>query len=322
LLPVAALGDRPVILCGSERLRQRPVGPLAEALGALGAGVEFLSTPGNPPVRVQGPLAGGKTALDAGQSSQFLSGLLMAAPRTAAGIQVHVTALSSRPYVDLTAAVLAAFGVEVRQPAPDIYSVAPGQPVSPREFRVEADASAAAFLLAAGVVTGGRVRVEGVGSASVQGDRVFLDLLARMGCATASGPDWMAATGVPRRGLEADLNETPDLVPPLAAVALFAPGPTRIMGIGHLRLKESDRIAALAAESAKLGADVEEGPDFIAFRPAPLHAARVAPHGDHRIAMAMAVAGLGIGGLELDDPGCVAKSYPGFFKDLDRLIAD
>jgi 3-phosphoshikimate 1-carboxyvinyltransferase len=234
---------------------------------------------------------------------------------------VHVTALSSRPYVDLTMAVLDSFGVQVKRPAAYIYSVRPGAPVSPGRFRVEADASAAAFLLAAGVVTGGRARVEGVGSASIQGDRVFLDLLARMGCTTESGSDWMAAAGPPTRGLTADLNETPDLVPPLAAVALFAPGPTRITGIGHLRLKESDRIAALAAETAKLGADVEEGEDFIAFRPATLNTARVGSHGDHRIAMAMAVAGLGIGGLELAEPACVAKSYPGFFRDLERLLA-
>jgi 3-phosphoshikimate 1-carboxyvinyltransferase len=321
LLPVAALGDRPVILDGVERLRQRPVGPLAVALRALGAGVEFRSAPGYPPVRVRGPLAGGGTALDAGQSSQFLSGLLMAAPRTAAGIKVRVTALSSRPYVDLTVAVLASFGVEVSQPDRDTYHVLPQEPVGPGECRVEGDASAAAFLLAAGVVTGGRVRVEGVGSASIQGDRLFLDLLARMGCGTESGPDWMAASGPPTRGLAADLNDSPDLVPPLAAVALFAPGPTRITGIGHLRLKESDRIAALAAETAKLGADVQEGDDHIAFHPARLHAARVASHGDHRIAMAMAVAGLAIGALELDDPACVAKSYPGFFRDLELLIS-
>jgi 3-phosphoshikimate 1-carboxyvinyltransferase len=321
LLPVAALGSSPAILDGVERLRRRPVGPLVDSLRPLGANVDYLAAEGCPPVRVQGPLNGGETILDASQSSQYLSGLLMAGPRMAAGVRVRVTALSSEPYVELTRAVLARFGVPVERSETDRFRVAPGEPVSPGRFRVEADASGAAFLLAAGVVTGGRVCVRGVGADSLQGDRVFLDYLARMGCRTESGPDWLAAGGLPVRGVEADLNATPDLVPPLAAVALFAPGPSRLTGIGHLRLKESDRIAALAAETAKLGARVEQGADFLALTPSSLTGAEVSAHGDHRIAMALAIVGLVVEGLELDDPDCVAKSYPGFFDDLSRLLS-
>ncbi|MFQ5669358.1 MAG: 3-phosphoshikimate 1-carboxyvinyltransferase [Acidobacteriota bacterium] len=319
LLPIAALARQPFILDGVPRLRQRPVGPQVRALEELGARIRWLGRPGYPPVEVCGPLAGGTLTLDAGASSQLLSGLLMAAPAASGGVEVHLTALSSGPYIDLTRSVLAAFGVRIQVLRPGVYRCRPSRPVSPGQFRIEADASAAAFLLAAGVMTGGRMLVRGVGADSLQGDRVVLDLLARMGCRTASGPDWMEASGPPRAGLVADLNATPDLVPPLFAVALFAPSSSRFTGIGHLRLKESDRIAALAAEAARLGARVIEERDALGLEPARLSGAAVSAHADHRIAMALAVVGLGLPGMHLDDPGCVGKSYPGFFRELAVL---
>ncbi len=330
LLPVAALGAGAVVLDGSPRLRQRPVGPQAAALRTLGAHVEELGEPGCPPVRVRGPLAGGRATLDARASSQLLSGLLLAAPRAAAPVEIQVGGLSSRPYVDLTVAVLAAFGITVQvkesgqsdAAAGLICRVSPAEPVSPGTFVVEGDASAAAFLLAAAAVTGGEVTVRGVGEASAQGDRRMLALLAEMGCATAAGPDWLRAAGRPRRGLAADLNDVPDLVPPVVAVALHAPGPSRLTGIGHLRLKESDRLAALAGEAGRLGGRIAAGEDSLEVSPAPLHGGAVSACGDHRIAMAQAVAALPVAGdVFLDDTASVAKSWPAFFEDLAALLA-
>ncbi|MCZ6599460.1 MAG: 3-phosphoshikimate 1-carboxyvinyltransferase, partial [Acidobacteria bacterium] len=326
LLPLAALLDRPVVLDGSARLRQRPLGAQAAALRALGAQVDELGEPGCPPVRVRGPIRSGRVTVDAGGSSQIVSGLLLAGAALRGGLMVTASALSSRPYVDLTLAVMNDFGLAVDVMARDTWSVAGGCHTenSPRRYRVEADASAAAFLLAAGVVSGGRVLVEGVGTASPQGDVAFLDLLARMGCEVTATPSTLAAAGPPTSGITADLNATPDLVPPLAAVALLAPGPSRLTGIGHLRVKESDRLAALAREFSRLGGHVTTRKDELLITPLPLSGAAVSAHGDHRIAMALAIAALRVPGtgpgdlemsaVDLDDPACVGKSYPDFFR--------
>jgi 3-phosphoshikimate 1-carboxyvinyltransferase len=175
--------------------------------------------------------------------------------------------------------------------------------------------------MAAGVVTGGKVEIAGVGTHSRQGDIAFLDDLACMGCKVAANARSLVAGGRPTSGIQADLNATPDLVPPLAAVALLAPGPSRLTGIGHLRGKESDRLAALASEFSRLGGQVTAGDDFLEITPAPLHGAAVSAHDDHRIAMALAIVALCVDGVDLDDPDCVGKSYPGFFRDLDRILA-
>ena len=184
-------------------------------------------------------------------------------------MEVRAAVPVSRPYVDLTVAVLGDFGVTVERPEPTLWRVRPGTSRSPGTYPIEGDVSAAAFLLAAGAVTGGRVVARGVGQGTRQGDIAILDLLARMGCTVESGPDWLAAGGRPARGLSADLGHWPDLVPPLAAVALFAPDRSRFTGLAHLRLKESDRIDALAREISRLGARAEQGRDFLEIRPAP-----------------------------------------------------
>lgn len=320
LLALAAAGARAAILDGSPRLRERPIGAEAAALRQLGVRVRWLGQEGFPPVEVQGPLAGGTADLDAGESSQYLSALLLAAPAAAGAITVRAGNPVSRPYVDLTAAVLGDFGVPVESEPRGEWRIRPGATRSPGTYAVEGDVSAAAFLLAAGAVTGGRVVARGVGEGTRQGDVAILELLARMGCAVESGPDWLAAGGRPTRGLTADLAAVPDLVPPLAAVALFAPGPSRFSGLAHLRLKESDRIDALAREISRLGARAEQGRDFLEIRPGRMTGAVVSAHDDHRIAMAMAVAALALPGMGLDNPACVAKSWPGFFTTLRGLL--
>ena len=323
LLPLAALGRVPVVLDGSSRLRRRPIGPQVAALRALGAQVDELGDAGCPPVRVCGPIHGGEVQVDAGASSQVVSGLLMAGAGLQDRLMVKALGLSSRPYVDLTSSVLGQFGFQVDEPGENAWSTRPaGHSTGPALFtyQVEPDASAAAFLLAAGVVTGGQVAISGLGTLSRQGDIAFLDDLACMGCRVAGNARSLLAGGRPTSGIQADLNATPDLVPPLAAVALLAPGPTRLTGIGHLRGKESDRLAALAGEFGRLGGNVTAGPDYLEILPAPLHSAAVSAHDDHRIAMALAIVALCVDGVDLDDPACVGKSYPGFFQDLDRLI--
>lgn len=323
LMPVAALGSRATLFDGRPRLRQRPVDALLAALRGGGVQIDEQGRPGRLPVTVRGPLGAGKLSVDAGVSSQYVSGLLLAAPRAGGPVTLEVERLASRPYVDLTLAVMRDFGVEVQRDGDHRFEVAPAAYRSPGTYVVEADASAAAFLLAAGAVTGGRVRVHGVGVDSCQGDRRFLSYLAAMGCTTQEGSDWLEVRGRPVRGIEVDLNDTPDLVPPLAAVALVAPGVSTMTGIAHLRHKESDRIAALQSEAMKLGADITAGEDSLSIRPTPggLHGAAVVAHDDHRIAMALAVVALTVPGLELDDPACVGKSYPHFFEDLEAMIA-
>ncbi len=324
LLPLAALGSVPVVLDGSPRMRRRPIGAQVAALRVLGAQVDELGQPGCPPVRVCGPIHGGRVEVDAGASSQVVSGLLMAAAGLQDRLTVKALGLSSRPYVDLTSSVLNQFGFQVDEPEENAWSTRPAGPsAGPGLFtyQVEPDASAAAFLLAAGVVTGGQVAISGLGTLSRQGDIAFLDDLASMGCRVAGNARSLLAGGRPTTGIQADLNATPDLVPPLAAVALLAPGPSRLTGIGHLRGKESDRLAALAGEFSRLGGNVTAGPDTLEIIPAPLHGATVSAHDDHRIAMALAIVGLCVEGVELDTPDCVGKSYPAFFRDLDRMIA-
>lgn len=317
-------------LDGVPRLRRRPVGELVAALRRLGAEIECEGAEGYPPLVVHGrELAGGRTRLDAGSSSQYLSALLMAGLATRDGVEVEVEALTSRPYVDLTVDLVRRFGGRVEE-VEGGYRVRPGlEP--PARVRVEADLSAVAYPAAAAALTGGRVLLGGVRRDTRQGDRAFLDLLVRMGAEVrwrggAGGETLEVRGGDGLRAVEADLSATPDQVPTLAALAPFARGVTRILNVPHLRIKESDRLAAMARELTRAGAEVEELeaglviPGVWADAPPPEAPVRIDPHDDHRIAMALALVGLRRPGIEIDRPGVVAKSYPGFWHDLARLL--
>jgi 3-phosphoshikimate 1-carboxyvinyltransferase len=315
------------VIDGSARMRQRPIEDLLAALRALGAAAESVHADGCPPVRVGGRgLAGGAARMPGAKSSQYLSALLMTAP--AAGAEVTITIegeLVSRPYVDLTIDVMRRFGVTVEQDPPwphaCRYRVAAGQRYRPVEIEIEGDYSSASYFFAAAAVTGGRVRVEGLDPVSQQGDARLLDLLRRMGCRVERGERSVTVEGVTDlRGIEADLGDLPDAAPTLAVVALFARGATRIRGVPHLRLKESDRIAALVSEIRHLGGEAEPSADGLTVRPRALHGASIATHGDHRMAMAFAVAGLRVPGVMIRNPGCVSKSFPDFWERLDLLI--
>ena len=322
--PYACLSNREIVLDGSAQLRARPMGPGLDALVALGASVEPVGAAGFLPVRLRGPLTGDHVRLPGDVSSQFVSGLLMVGPVLAGGLRLELTTeLVSRPYLDLTIAVMAQFGGEVDVVGTSVFRARPGGYVG-RDVRIEPDASAASYAFAAAAICGGRVRVPGLGRNTVQGDLAFADVLERMGAQVVHGDHAteVIGTGV-LRGIDVDLADLSDTAPTLAVVAAFADGPTRVRGIGFIRAKETDRIGAVVAELRRLGVDAAEEPDGFVVRPraeAPhLLPGVVQTYDDHRMAMSFAVGGLVAPGVEIADPGCVAKTFPRFWDVLESL---
>ncbi|MFA7199420.1 MAG: 3-phosphoshikimate 1-carboxyvinyltransferase [Methanoculleus sp.] len=318
LTSAALLSRHPVVLTGSVRMLERPVGPLAAALRALGGDVAFPGRPGFPPVRVSGRLRGGRTRIDGSISSQFVSSILMAAPYADEDVELVLPATpASRSYLDVTTDVMLGFGARVERRGYGWFRVKSGVPYRGRDYRVEGDYSSASYLFAVAAVCGGRATVTGLNPASVQGDRRFLDALEAMGCRVTAGAD---AVTVERtgdlHGITIDMSSSPDTVQTLAAVAATAGSPTTITGIAHLQYKESDRVGVTAETLRRMGADVGVAEDSLTITPAPLHGVTVDPHDDHRTAMAFAVLGLAVGGMAIRDPGCVEKSFPGFWEAL------
>ncbi len=322
LAALATLGRGTYRLDGTPRMRERPIGDLLDALAQLGAHARSECGNGCPPVIVEASgLRGGRTAVSGSISSQFLSGLLMAAPGAAGDVEIAVRGhLVSRPYVDMTLAVMEAFGVRVEEREGGRFLLPGDSAYRGADYEVEPDASAASYFFAAAAMTGGRVTVEGLSRRSLQGDVAFCDCLARMGCTVDYGPDSITVEGRRLRGIEADMNAISDTVQTLAAVALIAEGPTSVTNVGHIRHKETDRIGALACELRKLGAGVEERPDGLTIVPGPLRAAEIETYDDHRMAMSLSLAGLVAPGVVIRDPGCTAKTYPRFFEDLEGLL--
>ncbi len=318
LLALAALGPGERLLTGSPRMGQRPIGDLCRALETLGTRVTFLKREGFPPVRIHGRgLSGGRIRLPGDKSSQFVSALLLAAPCALTNVEITVPdGLVSKPYVDLTTAVMARFGVEVNRHGYARFRVPAPQHFRAADFTVEGDVSSASYFWAAAAVTGNAVTTAPVDPRhTLQGDIRFLDTLEAMGCAVERGTERITVRGGPLRAVHVDMAAMPDLVPTLAAVALFARGRTRIRNVAHLRLKESDRLKAVAGEWRRLGAGVEEFPDGLAIDGnRPLRPALTLAHDDHRIAMSLAVIALRIPGLRIEGTGCVAKSFPGFWE--------
>ena len=319
VLPVAALGSGPYRLDGAEPLRRRPMGPSLDALRSLRARVDAQGEPGHLPVVVHGPLHGGEISLSGDASSQFLSGLLLAGPAVADGLAVRLAGgLVSRPYVDMTVRVMAAFGARVDQEG-GLYRVLEA-PYRARRYVIEPDASAASYFLAAAAITGGRVRIEGLGRGSLQGDVDFLDVLERMGADVRWEDDAVEVRGTGRlRGLTVDLADLSDTAQTLAAVAVFADTPTRVTGIGFIRGKETDRIGAVVRELRRAGIEAEEESDGFVVHPGTPQPATIETYDDHRMAMSFALLGLRSPGISIADPGCVAKTFPGFWTAFDAL---
>ena len=310
---------------GIPRLRERPVAPLISSLRALGAKIDCLDQEGHAPMRIHGgSLRGGPCTLDAGASSQYLSALLMAGLVTPEPTTVTVSSLTSEPYVHLTLDAIQELGGKVEQDGP-VYGIRRARPTGDT-VTVESDFSAVAYPAAAAALTRGEVLIRDVRETSRQGDRGFVDVLARMGADIRWTDEGLRIRGGGLRAIEADLESMPDQVPTLAALAPFARGTTRIVNVPNLRIKESDRLAAMAQELQRVGAEVEELEDGLvipgvwADRTPPNGAVTVHTHGDHRIAMAMALVGLRRGGISVAAPEVVAKSYPEFWQDLEGII--
>jgi 3-phosphoshikimate 1-carboxyvinyltransferase len=319
LLPVVALGEGEYRIDGAPPLRARPMGPVLDGIRALGAEVRDEGERGCLPVTVVAPggLDGGEVAVAGDLSSQFLSGLLLAAPYARDGVRLRVTTtLVSRPYVELTQAVMGAFGVSV---GPDLD--VPAGRYRATTYVVEPDASTASYFLAAAALVGGRVTVKGLGEGTRQGDARLADLLAAMGAAVERTATTTTVTGTGRlRGLgRVDLADMPDMAQTLAVLAPFGDGPTEVTGVGFIRGHETDRIAAVVTELGRLGVAARATDDGFVVEPGTPRPARVATYDDHRMAMSFALVGLRVPGVEIEDPDCVAKTFPGFWAALDGL---
>ncbi|HZQ62609.1 MAG TPA: 3-phosphoshikimate 1-carboxyvinyltransferase [Casimicrobiaceae bacterium] len=330
LTAVLAMSGGDYELRGVPRMHERPIGDLVDALRHLGANVRYVGTDGFPPLAIAPAIQQypQRVPIRGNVSSQFLSALLMALPlvtsRAGHDIAIEVVGeLISRPYVAITTRLMRRFGVEVRATRTGFVVPAHARYRSPGELHVEGDASGASYFLAAGVIGGGPVRVEGVDRESIQGDVAFADVLQAMGGDMRSGSGFLEArAGQGLHGRTIDCIAIPDAAMTLAMVALFAHGDTTLRNIGSWRVKETDRIAAMATELAKLGASVQAGADFLRIEPpVALRPATIDTYDDHRMAMCFALACLGGVEVRINDPQCVAKTYPTFFDEFRKILA-
>lgn len=323
MLSTAALARGETILTGSARLQERPVGELVRALRDLGVQDISASKDNFPPVRLHSQgMKGGKARLTGRESSQYLSALLLAAPCAGTEVKIEVDgSIVSSPYVDLTLEVMDRFGVRVEREGYSRFKVPVGPGYRPADYQVEGDASSASYFWSAAAVTGGTVATENVfPESSRQGDMSFLDLLEKMGARVGKEARGAVVQGRTLAGIEADMSAMPDMVPTLAALALFAKGKTVIRNVAHLRLKESDRLQAVSEEWLRLGARIEELPDGLIIEGSvPLNGALCDPRNDHRLAMSLAVIGLRVPGIRIRQAECVNKSFPLFWDYWDRL---
>lgn len=319
-------------LDGKPRMRERPIGDLLDALKTLGRDVSSVADNDCPPLKIVGKPNDATSPITvkiaANVSSQFLSGLLMSAPLAKREIVVEIDGqLASRPYVEMTLEVMRAFGVQAESDEEfrRFSNFHIGEYVG-REYAIEPDASAASYFFALPAILGGQMTIRNLSRNALQGDVAFVDCLEKMGCKVEWGADSITVVrdaNVPLRGVDVDMNVCPDVAQTLSVVALFANSPTSIRNVSNMRVKETDRIAAVATELRKLGAAVEERPDGLTIDPTSreLHGASIDTYDDHRMAMSLALAGLRIPGVVIQDPGCVAKTYPNYFEDLERATA-
>jgi len=323
LTAMVALGRGHFRLDGVPRMRERPIDDLLAALRELGIRAAGEHGDGFPPVIVEtNGLLGGKVSINGDISSQFLSGLLMAAPLAAADIDIAVKGrLVSAPYVKMTLDLMRRFGVDVAHDSDMTFFHVPHHPwYQAQVLVIEPDASAASYFFAAAAITEGKILVPGLTKNSLQGDIAFLDVLRRMGCSIIEENNAIGVRGGKLRGIDVVMNAISDTVMTLGAVACFAKGPTTIRNVAHIRHKETDRLTALATELRRVGALVDEFADGLRITPGPLHGAYIETYHDHRMAMSLALVGLLVPGIIIKDPACVAKTYPRFFQDLEKLL--
>lgn len=313
-----------MVLTGEPRMKERPIKHLVDALIQAGAEIQYLENEDYPPlaIRNQG-IQGGKVEIDGSISSQFLTALLMAAPLAENDMEIEIIGeLVSKPYIDITLAMMKDFGVQVENQDYQRFYIQGNQSyISPGKYLVEGDASSASYFLAAGAIKG-RVKVTGIGKNSIQGDRLFADVLEKMGAKITWGDDFIQAERGELRGVDLDMNHIPDAAMTIATTALFAEGETVIRNIYNWRVKETDRLSAMATELRKVGATVEEGEDFIRIQPLSLEnfqAAEIATYNDHRMAMCFALIALSNTEVTILDPNCTAKTFPTFFTEFEKI---
>ncbi len=325
LTAALTLASGPVIIDGNARMRERPISDLVASLRGLGAELTIEGEADCPPIRIHGGgLPGGPARIDGSQSSQYVSAVAQVAPYAARDVELDFKdgIIVSRPYIDLTLEVMRAFGAEAAWQDGDRLWIKAGQTYQGRDYAIEPDASSAAYPFCAAAIAGGRVSVSGVSADSLQADFKILGLLERMGCGIERSGDTVSVSG-PTAALHSlgqiDMNDFPDAVLAYAVVALFADGPTTITNVANLRIKETDRLDALENELRKLGARVHTGPDWIRIEPGPMRGAEIETYDDHRMAMSVALAGLRVPGVVILDPGCVSKTWPGYFEAFSSL---
>ena len=322
LASLALLCRYPVILTGSARMQERPVGPLAQALYHLGGSAEYLKNTGYPPLKMSGHLRGGSVTVDGTMSSQFISSVLIASPYAEKEVEVIIPSPpASQSYLDITLDVMRAFGAHVTQDDHSRFYVSNLRHYTGRTYSIEGDFSSSSYFFAIAAICGGRITVHNLVPQSVQGDRRFLEALRLMGCTVTYSRN---AVTVERseslQGITFDMSSSPDTVQTLCMVAAMAKTPTTITGISHLKFKESDRISGTAERLQALGGVIQVRDDRITIFPSPLHGGNINPSDDHRTAMSFAVLGLGIGGVTITNAGCVSKSFPGFWDSLAGVM--
>ncbi|EAW1721056.1 3-phosphoshikimate 1-carboxyvinyltransferase [Salmonella enterica subsp. indica] len=323
--PLAAalcLGQNEIVLTGEPRMKERPIGHLVDSLRQGGANIDYLEQENYPPLRLRGGFTGGDIEVDGSVSSQFLTALLMTAPLAPEDTIIRVKGeLVSKPYIDITLNLMKTFGVEIANHHYQQFVVKGGQQYhSPGRYLVEGDASSASYFLAAGAIKGGTVKVTGIGRNSMQGDIRFADVLEKMGATITWGDDFIACTRGELHAIDMDMNHIPDAAMTIATTALFAKGTTTLRNIYNWRVKETDRLFAMATELRKVGAEVEEGHDYICITPpAKLHHADIDTYNDHRMAMCFSLVALSDTPVTILDPKCTAKTFPDYFEQLARM---
>lgn len=321
LTAMLTLGNGRYKIDGVERMRNRPIINLLDGLNHLGADVVSINNTGCPPVLIKAhSLKGGTCKIKGNLSSQYISALLMTAPYSNSDVTINIVGdLVSKRYLDMTLSLMEYFEVYVQNRSHKEFFIRKGQKYVGKEYYVEADASSASYFLAAAAITGGRVRVQGIGSESVQGDVSFADLLKKMGCKIKKDKDFIEIHAGELKGIDVDMSDMPDVAQTLAAVAVFAKGKTRVRNVSNLKIKETDRIAAVANELRRIGVKCTEYDDGFEIEPCQPHAAEIETYDDHRMAMSFSLIGLKVNGIKIKNPECVNKTFPNFFNEFKKL---
>lgn len=324
LCSFAALSPGESFIDGNWRMQKRPLMYLIDGLSDLGVGIKSVNSNGCPPVKIKGEsFKGGETIIGGDKSSQYFTSILLSAPYAENDVTIKVEGeLTSKPYIDLTLDLMKTFGVHVENESYSSFFVRAGEGgYKAKDYEIEGDASSASYFFAAAAITKGKVIIKNLKHTTLQGDIKFTEILSKMGCIITRRENWIEVQGGSLVGIDINMADMPDVVPTLAVTALFASGETRITGVPNLRIKETDRIKALANELTKLGAKVKELDDGLVINPGRLHEAVIETYEDHRMAMSFALVGLKIPGIKIKNPGCVSKSFPDFFEKLQTLSA-